>query len=106
MFARMVGVKPQTINTWEDRNSFDTDLLYSKCEGVSGDWLLSGEGEMMKSSRIEYIESDDITKLKKEVERLRKLTLLTRDDKALDVSMKFFEAAKEMFCYYNQMKGE
>ena len=28
------------------------------------------------------------------------------DDKALDVSMKFFEAAKEMFTYYNQMKGE
>lgn len=50
-FANMLGVRPQTINTWENRNTFDAELIYSKCENVSGDWLLSGQGEMLKSSR-------------------------------------------------------
>ena len=50
-FASMLGVKPQTINTWENRNTFDAELIYSKCEIISGDWLLSGQGEMLKSSR-------------------------------------------------------
>lgn len=48
----------------------------------------------------------EIATLKIEIERLRELKLPTTDAKALDVSMKFFEAAKEMFTYYKQMKGE
>lgn len=48
----------------------------------------------------------EIASLKSEIERLRELKLPTMDAKALDVSMKFFEAAKEMFTYYKQMKGE
>lgn len=48
-FASKIGVKPQTINTWINRNTFDIDLIYSKCELVSADWLLTGKGEMLKS---------------------------------------------------------
>ena len=29
-FAEKIGVKPQTINTWLLRGSFDTELIYSK----------------------------------------------------------------------------
>ena len=50
-FANKLGIKPQTINTWENRNTFDAELIYSKCENISGDWLLSGEGDMLKSTR-------------------------------------------------------
>lgn len=48
-FSALLGVKPQTINTWLTRDTFDAELIYAKCERLSGDWLLSGEGEMMKS---------------------------------------------------------
>lgn len=52
-FAGKLGVKPQTINTWIGRNSFDLELVYSKCEGLSGDWLLSGgEGEMFRTAMV------------------------------------------------------
>ena len=52
-FAAKLGIKPQTINTWLGRNSFDIELIYSKCEYLSGDWLLSGgEGEMLRSTKI------------------------------------------------------
>ena len=50
-FASLLGVKPQTISSWEGRNTFDAELIYSKCGIISGDWLLSGQGEMLKSSR-------------------------------------------------------
>ena len=50
-FAAIIGVKPQTINTWTARNTFDAELIYSKCEGISGDWLLgNGEGDMLKTN--------------------------------------------------------
>lgn len=49
-FANILGIRPQTISTWYARDTFDASLIYAHCEGVSGDWLLSGEGEMMKSN--------------------------------------------------------
>jgi hypothetical protein len=49
-FANMIGVKPQTINTWLLRGTFDIELIYSKCENLSGDWLLSGEGDMLRAA--------------------------------------------------------
>lgn len=49
-FAKMLGVKPQTINTWDSRSTFDIELIYSKCEHISADWLLTGKGPMLKAS--------------------------------------------------------
>lgn len=51
-FAAMLGIKAQTINSWEKRESFDHELIYSSFEDISGDWLLSGgKGEMLKSKQ-------------------------------------------------------
>lgn len=46
-FSRKIGVKPQTINTWLNRGNFDTDLIYSKCEHLSAEWVLTGRGAMI-----------------------------------------------------------
>ena len=45
----MVTVTPQTISKWLSRNSFDNELLFKKCPGVSASWLLTGEGEMLEA---------------------------------------------------------
>ena len=76
-FHQMLGVAPQTINEWIARETFDAELIYTKCEGVSGDWLLSGEGPMLKKdmptscqpSRIEEL----LFKLFDEVHKKRKV---------------------------------
>lgn len=57
-FANMIGVRPQTINTWLLRGTFDIELIYSKCEHLSGDWLLSGEGDMLRSSHTAIANGD------------------------------------------------
>lgn len=58
-FAQKLGLKPQTINGWIIRNTFDAELIFSKCEGVSPEWLLTGRGEMLRdaSSHISYVPS-------------------------------------------------
>ena len=46
-FAKYIGVAPSTVSTWLARDSFDYDLLFAKCEAISSEWLLTGEGPML-----------------------------------------------------------
>lgn len=52
-FAAMVGIKPQLLSNWLKRNTFDAELLYKECKGVSADWLLSEEGDMIQNTQID-----------------------------------------------------
>lgn len=70
-FAQILGVRPQTINGWISRNSFDAELVYEKFGEVSAEWLLTGEGEMLKASRIEKTETNHESQPIEELVRLR-----------------------------------
>lgn len=48
-FAKKLGIKPQTISSWIARNTFDIELLFAKCEDLNANWLLSGDGPMLRS---------------------------------------------------------
>lgn len=52
-FARKLDVKPQTISSWIARNTFDTELIFAKCENISAEWLLTGEGSMLNTTTLE-----------------------------------------------------
>ena len=52
-FAKMLGITPQTINTWISRNTFNAELICAKCEGVSANWLLTGCGSMINEQERE-----------------------------------------------------
>lgn len=110
-FANLLGVKPQTINTWINRNSFDVDLVYSKCEGVSGDWLISGEGNMIKGENPQNNYAEEIERLKSEIERLKTLKTPQGVDKLYDLWMRFMvnqsqyqEIMREMASIYGNSK--
>ena len=47
-FANLLGITPQGLSTWIKRGSFDIELVFAKCEGVSAQWLLSGQGSMLE----------------------------------------------------------
>lgn len=55
-FAKILGVKAQTINTWLSRNTYDTELIFAKCDGLNAAWLLTGEGNMLRAE----LEEDNI----------------------------------------------
>ena len=52
-FAELIGTNPKNITAWCARGSFDSELIYAKCDGVSSEWLLTGEGPMLKKDRVE-----------------------------------------------------
>ena len=61
-FASRLGITPQGLSTWIKRNTFDAELIFSKCEGLSAQWLLTGEGDLFannQQTKIEnYLEKD------------------------------------------------
>lgn len=70
-FAAKLGCTPQTISTWISRNTFDIDLVFAKCEGISAEWLLTGEGSMLKGEREPQPVSEPPTAEPEVVEVLR-----------------------------------
>lgn len=48
-FAEFLGVKQPTVSTWRKRNTIDYDLIITKCNDIDANWLLTGEGKMLKS---------------------------------------------------------
>lgn len=49
-FARFLDVSPQVISNWRSRNTFDIELIYTKCLNINPEWLLTGNGEMLKGA--------------------------------------------------------
>lgn len=56
-FAKFLEVPPSTVSTWLNRGTLDYDFLYSKCEMISPEWLLTGKGEMLKTKRTSQCNS-------------------------------------------------
>ena len=50
-FARFLGISSQAVSNWYSRNTFDAELLYTKCDFINPGWLLSGKGSMLKSQQ-------------------------------------------------------
>ena len=48
--ATYLGISKSTLSNWKARNTLDLPLLFSLCEQISIDWLLTGKGEMLKNS--------------------------------------------------------
>ena len=59
-FASKLGLKPQSINNCIARNTFDADLIFSKCDGISAEWLLTGKGDML-INKTETQREDSVT---------------------------------------------
>lgn len=83
-FARFLGIAPTTLSSWYKRNTMDYDLVYSKCEGLIGDFLLSGKGEIRKTpgTRVEPSQFSDTERegYFKEIMALQKKVIQLQDE--------------------------
>ncbi len=63
-FADYLGITSQVLSNWKTRNTFDYDVIYTKCLNINPHWLFTGEGNMLKNeqvpvnSEVEPIKSD------------------------------------------------
>jgi phage repressor protein C with HTH and peptisase S24 domain len=48
-FAYFLGISGQLLSKWKTRNTFDAEILYTKCTNVSSEYLLSGHEPILKS---------------------------------------------------------
>lgn len=61
-FAEFLGIKPNTLSNWYSRNTIDYELIFTKCVGFSGTWILSNgeEGDMLiNHSKAPHIDVDN-----------------------------------------------
>lgn len=49
-FAKHLGIKPNTLSNWYNRNSIDYLKIITNCEDIDANWLLTGEGNMLKEN--------------------------------------------------------
>ena len=48
-FADFLGISGQVLSKWKTRNTYDIELIYTKCTEISPEWLITGKGSMLKS---------------------------------------------------------
>jgi hypothetical protein len=57
--ADFLGIKTTTLAMWHTRNTYDTELLFNKCEFLNSEWLLTGNGSMLKTPQsLDYNETN------------------------------------------------
>lgn len=61
--AETLGISKSTLSNWIARDSIDYDKVFSLCEHINLDWLLTGRGNMLKSEEA----TDNKKKKEKEV---------------------------------------
>lgn len=80
-FANFLGIPPTTLSSWYSRNTMDYHLIYAKCKDIDANWLLTGEGEMLRqgvggaapAARPPEAPAQELEALRREVQLLRKL---------------------------------
>mgnify|MGYP004626419595 CR=1 FL=1 len=60
--AALLGVSKSTLSNWSSRNTIDYDKVFSLCEHINIDWLLTGRGTMLKSEPTPLMGDQDSLK--------------------------------------------
>lgn len=54
-FASLLGISSQVLSNWKKRNTFDAELIYTKCLNINPDWLLTGNGDMFRNETSKQV---------------------------------------------------
>ena len=84
-FAKFLGIKPTTLSMWYKRNMFDIELIFNKCEYINAEYLLTGKGEMLLSSKKKLDDPGERTEDLKYIIELQKdkIDLLEKENRIL-----------------------
>lgn len=71
--AVKLDVKPSVISNWITRNTLDWTIVFTKCENINYNWLLLGEGEMIRGTNSENpLFKDLFEKKEREIKELNR----------------------------------
>ena len=100
-FAEMLGISAQGLSSWLSRGTYDIELVYAKCEGVSAEWLMTGEGEIFDTKNVENVDNLDVRKFVDNFVDKPKVQK-TSTNKEIDLSVK----NDEVYTFINRAKGK
>ena len=66
-FANFLEIKPQVLSNWISRNTFDFEIIYTKCVEINPDWLLTGKGEMLRNNENKVQEPGPVYEIEEKV---------------------------------------
>lgn len=90
-FAKYLGVSHSVLATWKKRNSFNLELIVAKCPNIDANWLITGEGPMLKNQDdlsfetepFEYKKTDEFySALKQVIEDKQKIINMLEEEVA------------------------
>jgi len=90
--AKFLGVKQNTLSSWISRDSIDEDLIYRKCDGISYEWLKTGEGEMFV---VPHTYSDQLKGFSPEIKLLADYLEVKLKGKTAEERLKYVEEVME-----------
>jgi len=102
-FADFLGIAPTTLSSWYSRNRIDHLLVYERCKEIDGNFLLTGEGDMLRrpgekgengeaARRVEKLEAEN-EELKAQVEMLKQL--VESKDQTIDALQRAIKALEK-----------
>lgn len=50
-FADFLGISGQVLSKWKTRNTYDIELIYTKCTEINPEWLITGNEPMIKPQK-------------------------------------------------------
>ncbi|WP_163444446.1 helix-turn-helix domain-containing protein [Flavobacterium columnare] len=87
-FADFLGIPPQNLSKWKTRNTYDAELIYTKCTEINPEWLLTGNGEMLKGATNEGMQKRNLIPLYEDVETIGGTQLTAGLDTTFNSSVK------------------
>ncbi len=57
-FAAFLGVNEKTLSSWYSRDTIDYELVSTKCRNISAEFLLRGEGEVLRGAQPKQASGD------------------------------------------------
>lgn len=105
-----LGVSKSTLSNWNKRNSIDYDLIFSKCEQIDKNWLLTGKeqekskisGHSISNSTGSVIAGDgsrvtaNSTTSKSKIQNHNKISEVQDDYTKLEEENKLFKAENDI----------
>jgi hypothetical protein len=78
--ARFLGLGTNTLANWYTRNTINYDLIFTKCEELNPNWIITGEGRATKgynnTEDTPSIIKDDVTKIQSEYNQITEIERL------------------------------
>lgn len=96
-FASFLGIKPTTLSSWRSRNTYDLELLYSKCGQLNPEWLLTGTEPMLKEEKTFTLhEPEELYLSSKSKDELYERLIAEKEERIKDLQRHLDEVREQL----------